>query len=132
MQYSIICCGVPIRPVPHLYMANLQKLRNHHLFFMAILTSWCFLVDTSLISGSRNLQEKVLNSTKRAFPLESFYNLPRCDVAGIVAKFQSWDYRKSDEIADKLRALAQEMVDYSKFHRDLINSWSGNATVRAN
>ena len=112
-------------------MANPPKPRHQSLLFAALLTSWCLRSDTSSISGSRNLQEKVLNSTRRSFPLDSFDVTPRCDFAGIVAKFQLWDYRKSDEIADKLGVLAQEMVDYSKFHRDVIKSWKGNATVRA-
>lgn len=111
-------------------MAILSTVRHRHRLFVALLTFWCFRGDTSSISSSRNLHEKVLNSARRAFPLDDFNTQPRCDVAGIVAKFLSWEHMKSDEIAGKLGALAQEMIDYSKFHRDAISSWEGNSTVR--
>lgn len=110
-------------------MAIPPNLRHRHRLFVALLTFWCFRGNTSSILGSR-LHEKVLNSTRRAFPLDDFNTQPRCDLAGIVAKFLSWEHIKSDEIAGKLGALAQEMIDYSKFHRDAISSWEGNSTVR--
>ena len=58
-------------------------------------------------------------------PLDDFDLIPSCDVAGILAKFQSWGHLKSDEISDRLIPLAQDMIEYSKLHENIVSSWRG-------
>ena len=58
-------------------------------------------------------------------PLDDFDLIPSCDVTGIIAKFQSWGHKKSDEVSERLTFLAQDMIEYSKLHENIINSWRG-------
>ena len=58
-------------------------------------------------------------------PLDDFDLIPSCDVAGILAKFQSWGHLKSDDISDRLIPLAQDMIEYSKLHENIVSSWRG-------
>ena len=97
---------------------------------LALLSSWSFLINTLSTSSFSHLHEKVMNTTTKHLPLDDFDLSPSCDVAGIVAKFQLLEHRKSDEIGDMLVPLALEMIQYSKFHHDVISSWRNPSPVR--
>lgn len=111
-------------------MAASTGSRGLSLLFLALLSSWSFLSDATANSSFSNVHGKLKTSKTRDIPLDDFYLTHRCDVPGIVAKFLSWEYRKSDEIGGKLVALAQEMIDYAKFHGDVIRSWAEGSPVR--
>ena len=84
-----------------------------------------FLSGALSASSFSHLHENVRNTTTMALPLDDFNLIPSCDVAGVIAKFQSWGHRKSDEISGRLTSLAQDMIEYSKFHHIVISSWRG-------
>ena len=91
-----------------------------------VLSLACNFLSGALSSSSfRHLHENVPNTTTMVLPLDDFDLVPSCDVAGIVAKFQSWGHRKSDEISDRLISLAQDMIEYSKLHHNITSSWRG-------
>ena len=92
---------------------------------VVLLLSYNFLSGTLSSSSFRHLHDNVPNTTTVALPLDDFNLIPSCDVAGILAKFQSWGHRKSDEISDRLISLAQDMIEYSKFHHNVTSSWRG-------
>ena len=111
-------------------MAAFTGSRGIPLLLLALLSSSSLLSDAIANSSFSNLHEKLEASKARGIPLDDFYLMHRCDVAGIIAKFQSWEDRKSDEIGGKLVALAQEMIDYAKFHGDVIRRWARGSPVR--
>lgn len=76
-----------------------------------------------------NLHGKTATSANRSQSSDDLHRSSRCDVTGIVARFQSRGREKSDDIARKLSPLAQEMIEYSKLHNDIINSWKTAAPV---
>jgi hypothetical protein len=76
-----------------------------------------------------SLHGKTATPPNRTQILNESHRSSRCDVAGIVAKFQSRGRERSDDIAQRLMPLAQEMVEYAKLHNDIINSWKTAAPV---
>ena len=83
-----------------------------------------------LVLIQRHSSEKPFTiSTNRTQNFNYSNRSSRCDVAGIVARFQSRGHEKSDDIAQRLVPLAQEMIEYSKLHNTIINSWKTAAPV---
>ena len=111
-------------------MSASSSLTRHYHPYIALFLSWSNLNVALPIAHYRNLQEKINQATTRYLPLDDF-DLPHsCDITGIISKFQSWEHSKSDEVAGKLTSLAQDMIEYSKFHHDVMSSWRGDSPVR--
>jgi hypothetical protein len=61
---------------------------------------------------------------------DDFDRMPSCRTGGIIRKFLSWGYDRSDRIAHQLIPLANDMRKYSVLHRKIMKSWEAGTPVR--
>lgn len=84
---------------------------------------------TAAASSAANIQYNISDFSKPFDPFEDFDRSPSCSISGIVDKFLSWGYDRSDEIARELIPLAIEIEKYSALHDQILKSWEAGSPV---
>jgi hypothetical protein len=54
---------------------------------------------------------------------------PSCTISGIIDKFLSWGYDRSDEVALELIPLAIEIEEYAALFDQILKSWEAGSPV---
>jgi hypothetical protein len=105
--------------------------QNFLLFFIAGMLLWNCAHDSSATadSSAANIQHNLSNFSKPFVPLEDFDRPPSCTISGIIDKFLSWGYDRSDEVARELIPLAIEIEKYAALHEQILKSWEAGSPV---
>lgn len=105
--------------------------QNFLLFHTATMVIRNCIHDSSVTAASSaaNIQYNISDFSKPYVPFEDFDRSPSCSISGIVDKFLSWGYDRSDEIARELIPLAIEIEKYSALHDQILKSWEAGSPV---